>query len=442
MKNWMMALLCLFLLAGCGAGDEEQGFSLTAEEQDACVEQIDAVMEEFYWNYDRDSLSFGPGVVPEIAAENERLFSASADCEYFLKSHAGQTCVLAEAELLHYNGDPAGVLECYFFGGHLDGALYRGGYDNEYYSLKERNPFLADGRFSAYENWAGMAVYRENGGTFSPEGCLSVGKDANRNTLAACIENGRAEVYRFAGGALERYRNFTYNSTLEATSAAFLNGEDARLAVLISSIEESGQGESERTFTRSEKIMLYDENLYAAGEIPLESELCTAIGAEDNKIYLFNDQSMEVYEQMDGVWQRTGRFRLRHFVTQFHITDLDGDGVKEYLMTDGMDLYLYHKTENSFRLLWSTHLGVENFYGTLSSGDLNGDGVKEVYACDVTGTSIRYLLTEKGLQTENEDIAYGQCIYPLDFNGDGLEDYWFVEDNIERQGRLYLAEGR
>lgn len=443
MKNWIAALACLLLLSACGAEEQEQIVSLTAEEQEACAEQIDAVMEEFYWSYDRNSLSFGPGVVPEISAGSERFFSASADCEYFLKSRAGEQGVLAEAELLHYNGDPAGTLECYFFGGRLAGVLYRGGYDNEYYSLRERNPFLAEGNFRTYENWEGMAQdFRESSGTFSPEGALSCGKDANGNALAVCIENRRAAVYRFANGTLSRYRNFAYNSSLEATSAAFLNGEDARLAVLISSIEESGQGEGEHEFTRSEKIMLYDENLYPAGEIPLESELCTAIGAEDNKIYLFNDQSMEIYEQLDGLWQRTNRVRLRHFVSQFHAADLDGDGIKEYLMTDGMDLYLYHKTESGFRLLWSTHLGVENFYGPLSSGDLNRDGVKEVYACDVTGTTIRYLLTEKGLQTSNEDIAYGQCIFPLDFNGDGLEDYWLVEDNINRRGKLYLAEGR
>lgn len=439
MKKWIGALLCLLLLAACGAQEEEQAFSLTAEEQEACIEQMNAAMEEFYWDYDRDSLSFGPGVVPEASPENERFFEASADCGYPLKARAGGQGVLAEAELLHYNGDPAGTLECYFLGGTLSGVLYRGGYDNEYYSLYERNPFLADGGFRAYEAWEGMPGFRESSGAFSPEGCLSSGKDAYGNTLAACIENGRAVVYRFANGTLSRYRNFAYNSTLEATSAAFLDGEGASLAVLISSIEESGQGEGERTFTRSEKIMLYDENLYPAGEIPLESELCTAIGAEDGRLYLFNDQSMEVYELQDGLWQRTGRLRLRHFVTQFHITDLDGDGEKEYLMTDGMDLYLYHKAEGAFRLLWSTHLGVENFYGPLASGDLNGDGVKEVYACDVTGTTIRYLLTEKGLRASNEDIAYGECLYPLDFDGDGRSDYWFVEDNINRRGRLYLA---
>ena len=49
MKNWIAALACLLLLSACNAEEQEQPFSLTAEEQKACAEQIDAVMEEFYW---------------------------------------------------------------------------------------------------------------------------------------------------------------------------------------------------------------------------------------------------------------------------------------------------------------------------------------------------------------------------------------------------------
>ena len=121
--------------------------------------------------------------------------------------------------------------------------------------------------------------------------------------------------------------------------------------------------------------MLYDSRLNVAGEIPLEGELCTALGAEDGRLYLFIDKNMEIYEEKDGSWQNTGTRKLRHQVTQCHITDLDGDGVKEYILTDGMDLYVYHAVNDSFRKLWSTHVGVENFYGPLMSGDLNGDGV-------------------------------------------------------------------
>lgn len=438
MKKYFLALLSLFLLTGCGAS-EERSFRLTAEEQQSYTKSIESVMEEFYWEYDRASLTFGAATVPENTEENARLFDASYDCEYNLKGKAGQDAVLAQASLLHYNGDAAGTLQCWFTGGTLSGVAYTGGFDKDYYSLKERNPFVADGGFQAYENWTGMrADFQEGKGEFSPEGILSTGKDASGNVLAVSIKDGAAAVYRYHNG-LSRYRNFSYGNGLEATSAAFLTGKDARLAVLISSIEESGESDAEKTYSRAEKIMLYDENLHVAGDIPLESELCTAIGAEDGKLYLFINQNMEIYEQSGDGWERTGSRKLKHTVTQFHVTDLDGDGVQEYLMTDGMDLYLYHNTGGSFRKIWSTHLGVENFYGPIFSGDLNGDGVKEIYACDTTATTIRYVLTEKGLRTANEDIEYGQCVYPCDFDGNGTTDYWFVQDNVDRRGQLYLA---
>lgn len=440
MKKRMIILFSLFLLTACGQGKDDGVLQLAVAEQEKYTEWVDAAMEEFYWQYDRATLQFEAATLPAAESEEaERLYAAAADCAYTLEKKAGQEVILAEAALLHYNGDAAGTLQCYLADGQLIGAVYRGGYDNGVYSLKQRNPFLLDGQFQAYEAWNGMSAgFAKGKGEFSPEGIYSVSKDAKGNTLAVSIRDGRAEVYRYANG-LSRYRNFSYGSGLEATSAVFLTGKDAKLAVLVSSITE-GEAEGEKTYSRAEKIVLYDENLKQSGELPLESELCTALGAEENRLYLFNEKNMDIYEPLDNDWERTESKRLKHSVTQFHVTDLDGDGVKEYLMTDGMDLYLYRNIGGNFRCLWSTHLGVDNFYGAISSGDLNGDGVKEIYACDVTGTTIRYILTPHGLQTENEDIEYGQCIYPCDFDGNGKADYWFVFDNVDRGGQLYLAE--
>ena len=438
MKKIIGALACLLLFAGCGQ-EEAETFGLTAEEQQAYTKSIDTVMEEYYWEYDRGSLQFNAGVVPENRDKNERLFTASAACGYNLAGYAGKELVHAEAALLHYNGDMAGTLQCYLQQGQIVGIAYSGGYDKSYYSLKERNPFQADGGFERYETWNGMGEQFVKGrGEFSPEGISSVGRDEKGNTLAVIIQEGKAQVYRYANG-LSRFRNFSYGAGLEATSAVFLSENDARLAVLLSSTAQSGEGEGEQEFSRSEKIMLYDSQLNQSGEIALESELATALGAEDGKLYVFVDQNMDIYEEKEGTWERTGSRKLKHRVTQFHRTDLDGDGEKEYLMTDGMDLYVYQQTGGSFRKIWSTHLGVENFYGPIISGDLNGDSVKEIYTCDMTGTTIRYILTEKGLRTANEDIDYGECIYPCDFDGKGGMDYWLVKDNVNRNGQLYLA---
>ena len=154
MKKWMTILASLFAAERMG-GAKEDTFSLSAAEQEAYEESIDKVTADFYWEYDHSSLSFGAAVVPEATEENERLFDASSACKYNLKGKAGQDAVLAQAVLLHYNGDVAGTLQCWFVGGSLAGVVYSGGYDNGYYSLKERNPFLADGD-SRDESWTGM----------------------------------------------------------------------------------------------------------------------------------------------------------------------------------------------------------------------------------------------------------------------------------------------
>ena len=86
MKKWMTILASLLLLSGCGA--KEDTFSLSAAEQESYEESIDKVTEDFYWEYDHSSLSFGAAVVPEATEENERLFDASSACEYNLKGKA------------------------------------------------------------------------------------------------------------------------------------------------------------------------------------------------------------------------------------------------------------------------------------------------------------------------------------------------------------------
>ena len=158
MKKIIGALACMLLFAGCGQ-EEAETFGLTAEEQQAYTKSIDTVMEEYYWEYDRGSLQFNAGIVPENRDKNERLFAASSACGYNLAGYAGKEIVQAEAALLHYNGDMAGMLQCYFDQGQIVGIAYSGGYDKGYYSLNERNPFQADGGFERYEAWDGMGTF-------------------------------------------------------------------------------------------------------------------------------------------------------------------------------------------------------------------------------------------------------------------------------------------
>lgn len=431
---WLLLGVCLFCVTGCGNKQTDQSLSLTAREQEAYIKQLDAVMDEFYWSYDKDSLNFRSGEVPQDSQESDRLFNASQNAGYSLKSVAGSQSVMAAAELLHYNGDVAGEVNCVFVNHQLSGVYYIGGYDDGAYSLRERNLFLANGKFTAYENWTGMNTdYRQLRGSLPEEGFVT----KNARGIVASIQNGKVELYHLSGSVISRMRTLKPGGGLKAISAVYVN--DDLLVVLLADVAEvDSEGATE--FKRSEKVVFYDSTLKVVAEMPLESEGCTALGSEDGKLFLFINQAMETYEMKEGSWEKTKRQSLRHRVTQCHITDLDGNGELEYLMTDGMDLYLYHHLDTGLLKLWSTHLGVESLYGALYSGDLNGDGVKEVYICDATGTTIRYILTERGLRSSNEDIQYGQAIYPCDWNGDGIDDYWNIMEGSARAGSLYLSK--
>ena len=123
-----------------------------------------------------------------------------------------------------------------------------------------------------------------------------------------------------------------------------------------------------------------------------------------------------------------------------HITDLDGDDTLEYFLTDGFDLYLYQKRDTGFIKIWSTHLSIKSIEGGIYSGDLNRDGVKEIYVCDTTGTAIRYILTENGLAIKNDDIVYGQVIYAMDLNGDGIDEYIGTNNMEDSNTMVYFEE--
>ena len=437
-------LVCtLFGLTACG--QEEAVFSLTAAQQEQYSAQIEQITEEYYWDFDGDSLQFSEVKLPENSGAAENLYTASADCTYDMRNYAGSSVVLGTASLVHYNGDVAGQLLCYFSGSTLIGVCYQGGYDNGYYSLQERNPFLADGHFKQYEQWEAPLstdAFSSSAASFPKDGFVSVGKDAKGNVLTASIQDGAVQIYRYQGGALRLWRTLTFGSGLDATAATFYNGKNgSELAVVLSSLTVQGQGEGEHTYTRSEKIVFYDNNMQRMNtEIALEASQGSALAAEGSRLLVGGEKLIQYYEKGAEGWENTGYTRLKHTIHYIHITDLDGDGTAEYLMSDGLDLYLYQKNGNNFRLIWSTHLGVESLYGAITSGDLNRDGVKEIYICDMTGTAIRYILTEKGLRSSNEDIVYAQCIYACDMNDDGLDDYWLVTDIEARKGSLCIAK--
>ena len=450
MKRQMKRLMGTILLiatmcfaSACG-GEEETRFTLSAQEQEAYGGQVDRVLDEFYWSYDRDSLSFYGGTVPTAAEET---FLASEACEYALRQYAGSDAVIGQATLLHYNGDVAGNLEVTFLNDTLVGICYYGGYDNQVYSLLERNPYLADGGFEAYENWTVTGSnYREARASIPAEGFVTF-YNGKPKTYGASIVEGKVKVYHLSGTIPSVYTTLTGGGGYEAMSASFMERNGSfLLAVLYGEMPEEAFEMPEDA--QPAKIVWYNTKFQEVNETALGDAAFSAICAEGDELLVFSQNAVEVYTEGADGWSSTRGHYLRHRVRQCHITDLDGNGVKEYLMTDGLDLYVYQhgadgQTDMGFQQIWSTHLGVESLYGALYSGDLNQDGVKEIYVCDATGTTIRYILTEKGIRSSNEDIDYGQAIYPADWNQDGVDDYCMIAPaGTGMESKFYLSQGQ
>ena len=116
MKKHLLCAVVMAALTLSACGQEEAVFTLTAAQQEQYTQLMEEVAEEYYWDFDGDSLRFAAGVVPET--------------DYNMTSYAGTEVVVGTANLMHYNGDAAGQLMCYFSGSSLVGVCYQGGYDN------------------------------------------------------------------------------------------------------------------------------------------------------------------------------------------------------------------------------------------------------------------------------------------------------------------------
>ena len=355
-----------------------------------------------------------------------------------MNTNATKEAIIATVPLLYYNGETAGLLYCYFVRDKLIGAYYTGGYNNGNYALTDRNVFLMDGHFSKYETDTPFAHFIGTKSTFPSEGFCDVDKDTQGNLLAATIsEDGRLSLYRYRN-YFGRYRNIYLQRGLVTDSAAFL---EEGMAVLLSRSITEGTGEGQNTYTSSEKLVFLNRNFSATGEsIDLSNGNYTCVGFDGTELYLMNNKTLECYKKEEQGWTISNQYYLNHGVKYMHITDLDGDDTLEYFLTDGFDLYLYQKRDTGFIKIWSTHLSIKSIEGGIYSGDLNRDGVKEIYVCDTTGTAIRYILTENGLAIKNDDIVYGQVIYAMDLNGDGIDEYIGTNNMEDSNTMVYFEE--
>ena len=444
MKKILLLLVLIFIFSGCASNsgeDEEKRFTLNQTQQDKYKTLIDEELKSFYWYYDQQSMSYFQSTVPVVGDNTKAIFEASKENGYDLEKYSGRGAVVYTVDLTHFNNKKAGTAYFYFVKNSIVGTYYVGVENTESaYSFKTRNIFAAGTQFSKYETDKTSMEYKIINSANIPDGFMSETIDSAGTKQYLNIVDGDLLVYKFKNNRFSLVKNVRNwgGKGIKAMSATFY--DDNKVAVLLGSPTGSGE-ECDGGRLMSEKLVFLNEYYSLTGEeMVLTNSAYSCVTWDEGKLMLINDKNMEAFAYEDGAWKSKTSYYTNVQATAFLCDDLDGDGVKEYLLTDGKDLYMYRKNGISLNCIWRTNISVESFYGYIYAGDTNNDGVKEIYICDNTGTAIRYTIGLNGLVAKNDDISYSDRFYVCDFNNDGFADYIKSQGEEKYTKKVYIAE--
>lgn len=422
--------------------ESEKIFTVTNQKQNDYVDKVKQYLDTYYWKYDDSSISYSEKILVDDD-EFKKICDASKQIDLDLSKYRGNTVIEVQTNLLYFNSEIAGNAHFYFYKDEIIGIYYNTNLNkNLIFSLKDRNIFIVENSFDKYENREITKEFKEPMNIKAlKNGFCSIDVDSNNDTIVAYIEDSKVNFYKYKNS------NFYYDSSLDFSSLNLLpvdvlffkDGDKLQYGILLSNITAMDE-KNEFTITESKKVVFYGENmLKLPEEIELEKTNYLSMGYDDGSIVLFQNNNMEYYKKIDTTWQKHKQITLESEVQSFIKSDIDRNGTYEYVMMDGKDIYIYNKQGDIFKTIWKTHISVENLKGDLFTADLNNDGIKEIYILDNTGTTIRYILAEKGFISDNGDIMYGEQIYPGDFDNDGIDDYikLQMQDNVVQQLYIY-----
>ncbi|MCD8036820.1 MAG: VCBS repeat-containing protein [Clostridiales bacterium] len=427
-RLFILALAVLGAFSACSSSSDdgsESVFSISDESESIYASLIESTLNSFYWRYDSDTIVYSAGTIPS----DEETLECSAQSGYDMSFDSGKDCIIAEANLLYFNREVAGTVHLFFIDDNLEGIYYTSSDSNVPCSLYIRNAYLTASPFSGFETdkedteYTVKSIQRVSlDGIFDSTTVDGVSYSifTDGTTITINRSDSNTPIYTYKTIDLS-------GDDLVPISAAFINNT-TEMAVLYGTEASSTDGSS--PIIVPQKIIIYDSDFNATeSEISADDSDCYSVAYDNGCLLVARSRSIDYYPVSGTtVSSKQTSFYIGKSITGMEIEDLDGDGETEYILTDGMDIYIYHKTLSVFKCVWSTHLSIDSFEKYIYTGDMNCDGIKEIYVFDSTGTTSKYELGEKGLYTSNENIDYGERYHLADFDGDGISDLLIIAE--------------
>lgn len=454
MKKIFLILIVIFLLSACSSDipKNEEVFEITNEQQEKLNLIINEELQKYLWNYNENETTYELGSIETSVGEKyDKIYNASKDTGLDIKKYEGKEAIVVSTKLFYFNNDEAGQAYFYFINNNLVCEYYVN--NGNIYSLNDKYIFVKNKEFAKYEDTNIRTEFTEYDININFESYNDLCQETN--TIAVIEDETKINFYKYNDNfSFEIVKSFDFKSEgLYPLDISF--NEDGNSVVLLGqksdiSINNSDVNEDD-TFIETEvtskdydlfksiKLQFFDTNLNKTGEV-LDLNISTYKCLKYNKdsISLVRDKNIDVYKKSNNIWTKSNQFMVSNWITGLEIADIDGDNSEKYIMTDGKDLFIYDFNE-TLELLWSTHLSIRSMEDDIYISDLNRDGVKEIYVQDLTETTTRYILTPTGFKPYGGQIAYGEKYIPGDFNGDGKDDYIYI-NNLNEDKKIFIAQ--
>lgn len=454
-KIFIISLILLFILtlSGCSSVDEqsEEVFSINEKQKKEYDNIISAQLTECMWNYIEEDTTYEKGSIEtKDSSRYNDIYNASLDMGFDIKAYEGRDAVIVSTKILYFNNEEAGQAYFYFIKDKLVSEYYIK--DEKIYSLKVNNVFITENEFIKFEDLNIKAEFTEKeiNNLFNDYNDIST----NKGTIATIDDDYRLLFYNYGKSFyLNKRVSFENEGLFPIDTAFFENGDCAVLLgkenVVYTNTESSSGNtdsfEEDLSLTekskslKSYKVSFLDRNLKIKNEsIELPLSTYTDIKVNNGNLFILRDKTIDVYKKENSSWNKTNQIMLKHWANKMKIADIDENGTNEIILTDGMDLFVY-KLDDTLELIWKTNLSIKSMSDIMYVEDLNGDGVKEIYIMDLSGTTARYILTKDGFKAYSDDIEYGQKFIPGDFNNNGKTDYVSI-NTIDKTSKLYLRK--
>lgn len=431
MKKFLIAAAAVLMLSGCKGSDEQAVFSVTDEQTRTYKDIIEARLTENGWSYNPDTIEFSALTLPsKDDAFYDDMDKVVSDGAAKVGALINKKAVQAKVELKHINGDNLGSAYFYFNGNKEVCGYYK--YNNKYYTLDSKNPFENGDVFTKYENITLKRNFEPQSAEYPFNSAYAV-----RGGITAAVADDNT-VYYYDGT-----KNFKVTSRVDNTGKGLLPiditlGDDFG-TILLGEKADIQQAEDENEVSdivsepplRSSRIEITTPKGKPAGvTIPTTVSNYSSVAQEGNKIFFTRDKSIDEYVYKDESLGKAKTYTFEHYVSDLCIADIDGNGTDEFIISDGTNIYVYKKS-SKFDLIWRSNAYLNSLSGKIYTGDMNGDGVKELFVTDSIGVTARYILTEQGFKICGGGIVYGSDdIYIIaDFNNDGTDDYMTMSDD-------------